>query len=138
MTEAEDKAAVEDVLVRYATGIDRRDWELFRTCFTPDCRTDYGPIGAWRGVDAITDWMAAAHVPFGLTLHRMTNFAVALERDRATSRCYVHVILTLAEQPDRAHEAFGFYDDVLLRDPDRGGWMIDERRFTTVLSKPPA
>lgn len=35
------------VLVRYATGIDSRDWNLFRTCFTEDCRLDYGPLGSW-------------------------------------------------------------------------------------------
>ena len=31
---------VADVLVRYATGIDRRDWALFRACFTEDCDVD--------------------------------------------------------------------------------------------------
>ena len=131
-----DEAAIEEVLVRYATGIDRRDWDLFRSCFTPDCRADYGPIGSWAGVEALTAWMEQAHVPFGLTLHRMTNFAVAVDGERATSRCYVHVVLTLAEHPDTAHESFGFYDDTLVRDGE--SWRIDERRFTTVLSRAPA
>ena len=44
----EVRADVADVLVRYATGIDRRDWELFRTCFTEDCDADYGDIGLAR------------------------------------------------------------------------------------------
>jgi len=39
------RADVADVLVRYATGIDQRDWALFRTCFTEDCEADYGGIG---------------------------------------------------------------------------------------------
>jgi len=131
-----DEAAIEAVLVRYATGIDRRDWQLFRSCFTPDCRSDYGPIGSWAGVEALTAWMEQAHVPFGLTLHRMTNFAIAVDGDRATSRCYVHVVLTFAEHPDTAHESFGFYDDTLVRDGT--SWRIQERVFTTVLSKSPA
>ena len=67
---------VAEVLVRYATGIDRRDWDLFRTCFTADVEADYGDIGTWHGVDEITDWMAATHEPCGHTLHRMTNVAV--------------------------------------------------------------
>ena len=37
----EDHQDVADLLVRYATGIDRRDWALFRTCFTGDCEVDY-------------------------------------------------------------------------------------------------
>ena len=45
---------VTDVLVRYATGIDQRDWALFRTCFTEDCVVDYGDIGLWHGVDEVT------------------------------------------------------------------------------------
>jgi hypothetical protein len=43
---------VADVLVRYATGIDRRDWALLRSCFTDDCEADYGEIGGWHSADA--------------------------------------------------------------------------------------
>jgi SnoaL-like domain len=45
---------IADVLVRYASGIDRRDWALFRSCFTDDCMADYGDIGVWHGADEIT------------------------------------------------------------------------------------
>ncbi len=51
---------VADVLVRYAAGIDRKDWRLFRTCFTADCHADYGDIGTWDGADAITEYEPAA------------------------------------------------------------------------------
>jgi SnoaL-like domain len=71
-----DRAAHQDiaeVLVRYASGIDGRDWSLFRTCFTEDCRSDYGDIGVWEGLDAITDYMTASHADMGHTLHRITN-----------------------------------------------------------------
>ena len=57
MTEREDRQDISDLLVRYATGIDRRDWPLFRTVFTDDCELDYGEIGVWKGVDAVTDFM---------------------------------------------------------------------------------
>ena len=52
---------VADVLVRYATGIDRRDWALFRTCFTDDCEADYGEIGVWHGMEEIADFMTMVH-----------------------------------------------------------------------------
>ncbi len=67
------RAEVEDVLVRYATGIDRRDWDLFRTCFTEDCHPDYGDIGVWDGADEPTAWMQKTHAPCGATLHRISN-----------------------------------------------------------------
>ena len=57
MTERDDRQDIADLLVRYASGIDRGDWPLFRTVFTEDCRLDYGEIGVWRGVDAVTEFM---------------------------------------------------------------------------------
>ncbi len=32
----EDERSIIAVLLRYATGIDTRDWNLFRTCFSED------------------------------------------------------------------------------------------------------
>jgi 3-phenylpropionate/cinnamic acid dioxygenase small subunit len=122
---------VADVLVRYATGIDRRDWDLFRTCFTPDCEADYGDIGVWHGVDQITEWMAATHEPCGHTLHRITNVAVtAVDDDQVQARSYVEALVLLADN-ENGVRATGFYDDELVRTDD--GWRIAKRRFTNAL-----
>jgi 3-phenylpropionate/cinnamic acid dioxygenase small subunit len=122
------------VLVRYATGIDRRDWDLFRTCFTDDCEVDYGDIGHWRGVDEITAWMVDVHESCGHTLHRITNVAVTPEgRDRARARCYVDA-LVMGPGDRRGVRAAGFYDDELVR--TGGGWRIARRRFTMVHAEP--
>ena len=83
---------IADVLVRYATGIDTRDWDLFRTCFTPDCLAEYADIGTWEGVDAITAFMTDSHAGMGPTLHRITNQAISAEVDGATARSYVDAI----------------------------------------------
>ena len=72
------------MLLRYATGVDQRDWELFRTCFTDDCDADYGSIGHWHSGDEITEWMRVAHEPAGHTMHRITN--VVVDRDRGRAR----------------------------------------------------
>ena len=62
--EHQDRQDISDLLVRYATGIDRRDWPLFRTVFTPDCHCDYGEIGVWDGIDAVTDsWTSPTRRP---------------------------------------------------------------------------
>ena len=73
MTERDDRHDIFDLLVRYATGIDRGDWPLFRTVFTKDCELDYGEIGAWRGVDAVTQFMEQVHALAGHTMHRPSN-----------------------------------------------------------------
>ena len=120
---------VADLIVRYASGIDRRDWALLRSCFTDDCVADYGDIGRWHGGDEITEWMRATHEPLGHTLHRITNQAVGRDGEAVTARSYVDVIV-LAPDNVRGAQAAGYYDDVLIQTDD--GWKIARRRFTMV------
>jgi len=124
----ETRLDVSDVLVRYASGIDRKDWALFRTCFTADCRCDYGAIGAWEGVDAITEFMTRSHPSQIQSLHRITNVAVSPSRDGVTTRCYVDLVYAVDGGGGR--RAAGYYDDELVRTDD--GWRIARRRFTAV------
>lgn len=124
---------VADVLVRYATGIDRKDWLLFRTCFTEDCHADYGDIGVWDGVDAITDYMTRTHPDDVRTLHRITNVAITREGDGVAARSYVDVIFVGAESGSGVRAA-GTYDDELVRTGD--GWKIARRRYTMVYLSP--
>ena len=130
MSESEDRQEITDVLIRYATGIDTRDWSLFRTVFTDDCRLDYGEIGSWDGVDAVTGFMVDAHAAAGHTMHRITNPAVSIDGDTARARAYVDALIMA---PDNASgvNAAGYYDDEFVRTPR--GWRLHRRRFTTVL-----
>ncbi|KUI27928.1 polyketide cyclase [Mycobacterium sp. IS-1496] len=129
MSAYEDRADITDVLVRYASGIDRRDWPLFRTVFTDDCALDYGDIGTFDGVDAITEFMDQAHAMAGHTLHRLTNVAVDVDGDGAHARTYVDALIFAADNASGVN-AVGFYDDDLVRTP--AGWRIARRTFTTV------
>ena len=77
-----DKAQIADVLIRYATGIDSKNWELFRTCWTDEVDLDYGEVGHFTDPDAITDLFAQSHNPMGPTYHRLSNFAIDVDGDR--------------------------------------------------------
>jgi 3-phenylpropionate/cinnamic acid dioxygenase small subunit len=129
MTERDDRQDISDVLVRYATGIDRRDWPLFRTVFTDDCDLDYGEIGTWHGVDQVTEFMDTTHAMAGHTLHRLTNQAITLEGDKASARTYVDAVIMFGDNISGVN-AWGFYDDEVVRTAD--GWRIARRRFTSV------
>lgn len=129
MTYHEDRTDITDVLVRYATGIDRRDWPLFRTVFTDDCVLDYGEIGKWNGVDAVTEFMDQVHAMAGHTMHRLSNHAITVDGDTATARTYVDSLI-MAQDNSSGVSGIGFYDDELVRTAD--GWQIAQRRFTTV------
>ena len=131
-TDELDTAARQEIAelqVRYATGIDQRDWDLFRTCFTDDCVADYGDIGVWHGTDEITAWMDEAHEGAGHTLHRITNHAAFVDDDTVRARCYVDAIIMGADNLTGVR-AVGFYDDELRR--TELGWQIHRRRFTPV------
>ncbi|MFC3965331.1 nuclear transport factor 2 family protein [Nocardia jiangsuensis] len=117
------------VLIRYATGIDRRDWELFRTVFTPDCVLDYGPIGTWHGIEEVLAFMRQSHDMAGHTLHRITNVAATVDGDSAQARSYVDAVI-MSPDGTSGVNAVGFYDDELER--TGAGWQIRRRRFTTV------
>lgn len=127
---SDDRQEISDVLVRYATGIDTRDWPLFRTVFTDDCELDYGEIGTWRGVDAVVEFMTAAHEMAGYTLHRITNQAATVDGDTATARAYIDALI-MSQDNTSGVSAAGFYDDELVRTDT--GWRILRRTFTPVL-----
>jgi 3-phenylpropionate/cinnamic acid dioxygenase small subunit len=120
---------VADLLVRYASGIDRRDWTLLRSCFTDDCVADYGDIGRWEGGDAITEWMRKTHEPLGHTLHRITNQSFAWEGEAVSARSYVDALVLLSDNIRGAQSA-GRYDDVVVRTAE--GWKIARRTFTLI------
>jgi 3-phenylpropionate/cinnamic acid dioxygenase small subunit len=125
---AEDLVA--DVLVRYATGIDGRDWDLLRSCFTTDCEADYGDIGSWHGADEITGWMRDVHEGCGYTLHRITNIAVQMiDGDHAEARCYVDALVLVADNQSGA-QARGVYEDQLVRSGHE--WRVRHRVYTMV------
>ena len=42
-----DRLAVSDALIRYATALDGRDWDLLASCFTADARLDYDTSGVF-------------------------------------------------------------------------------------------
>jgi 3-phenylpropionate/cinnamic acid dioxygenase small subunit len=129
VSERDDRQDIFDLLVRYATGIDRRDWPLFRTVFTDDCELDYGEIGRWTGVDAVADFMEQVHALAGHTLHRLSNQAIAVDGDQATARTYIDGLI-LAADNNSGVNAIGFYDDEMVRTP--AGWRIARRRYTQV------
>ena len=129
MTDREDRQDISDLLVRYATGIDRRDWPLFRTVFTDDCELDYGEIGIWRGIDAVAEFMEQSHATAGHTMHRLTNQVIEVDGDTARARTYVDALIMLADNSSGVNAA-GFYDDEFVRTEQ--AWQIARRRFTQV------
>ena len=66
----EDRIAAEDLLTRYATAVDRRDWEQYRLIFTTDAEIDYTSAGGIAGtVDEIVEFLSTSLEMFEMTQH---------------------------------------------------------------------
>lgn len=101
-----------DLVYRYATGIDTRDWDLFRTVFTDDAEVDFG-FARWENGDAFAAFMRETHDPAGRTLHRMTN-TVITGVDPLTARTYGDA-LVLEGDNLAGTIANAWYDDEMVR-----------------------
>jgi hypothetical protein len=126
----QDEHEIREVLLRYATGIDRRDWSLFATCFAEDFVGDYGSFGCWTGAQQITQYMRNAHAALGPTLHRLTNIDIRQQGTATQSRTYVDALLMSAEVDGEPRQGIGYYDDEWNKTSE--GWKIRRRRFTLV------
>jgi hypothetical protein len=65
-----DRAEISDVQLRYATGLDSRDWPLFRSCFPDQIETDFTSV--FGGDQALSE---LEHTPQANAADRIQEFA---------------------------------------------------------------
>ncbi|MEM7412635.1 MAG: nuclear transport factor 2 family protein [Myxococcota bacterium] len=126
--ELSDRIEIDDVLTRYATGVDRKDWDLWETCFTPDAHIDYTAFGGAKGsVKEIREWLEKTMVLFSMSQHLVINREVQLDGDRATARSAFYNPMIWSKGPNAPFITVdgGYYCDQFVRTPD--GWKIAER-----------
>jgi hypothetical protein len=126
----DDERQIAATLVRYATGIDSRDWALFRTCFAEGLHANYGDFGVWTSAAEIAEAMERMHAAVGPTLHRMTNIVASAIAGGAKVRSYVDVILLPKEPDGPTRQGCGYYDDEFVKTDD--GWKIRRRKYTSI------
>ncbi len=125
---AEDKLAVAECVYRYATGVDTRDWAMYRSLFTDEVELDFSSYGPGRPpvTMAADDWVAGLEPLFGglaATQHMMSNPLVDLDGDSAQITMYVraHHVLD-PEDPESFYTIGGYYRNRLVR--ERGNWKL--------------
>ncbi len=124
---ASDRLAIIEVLTRYATALDARDWRLLDDFFAPDAVAHLGgkPL---RGVEAVRALIRSLLDGCGTTQHLLSNFRIELAGDRATSVCSVRAFHAgSGAASDLSYELFGEYRDELARRPE--GWRVVSRRI---------
>lgn len=114
-----DRISITDLLTRYAHAVDTKDWELYRTVFTPTAHIDYTSAGGPSGdLDTVVQQLAPALELFERMQHFITNVAVDLEDDRAKVRAMFFNPMIVA--PGKRFYCGGWYHHELVRTGD--GW----------------
>ena len=123
-----DRIEIDDLLTRYASALDAKDWDLFSTCFTPDAFIDYTAAGGIKGtLPAVRKWLSEVLAGFPMTQHLVTNRAVRVDGDAATCRSCLFNPMGIPDGVSGLVVFFegGYYRDKLVRTAD--GWRIAER-----------
>lgn len=120
-----DDAAVARVMVHYAQGIDRRDWDLVRSCFAPDAYVKGSSFEGPR--EEYLSTLFAGVERFPVTMHFIGNQDRRLDGDTAWTETY----LIAHHFADPAGEVESIvlgvrYHDQLARQGD-GTWAITRR-----------
>ncbi len=121
-----DQQEIRDVVYRYCRGIDRREYDLVRSCYHPDAIDDHGNF---RGsVDAFLTHAQQSLAHFERTMHLIGN--VLVEPLGAEARCEsyavaYHRLCATRTKPERDFVVgLRYVDDFERRD---GTWRIASR-----------
>jgi len=133
-----DRQAIIDTVVRYATGVDSRDWSAYRSCFCDEIEVDFT---SWSGgepqklsADAWVSGVRAGLEGFDATQHSSTNHRVRQDGDQATCISAMQARHSLAGQADGGlYTLGGSYTNELERTPE--GWRIRRCRLTVSWSQ---
>ncbi len=115
-----------DLSLRYAEGIDRRDWSAFRSIFLPEVRVDFSSFTkrpANPDPIPVDDWVAAVRSTidgFPATQHLIGNHRITLDGDRGSYTAYVQAQHWVDR--DRWYLIGGWYSNEVARTDD--GWKL--------------
>jgi len=125
-----DRDRVAQLPMRYARGVDRRDWALVRSCFA-----DEATVAGTRSsgpVDVYLAELRPAVERFASTMHVMANQLVDISGDRGEIETYAVAFHWAGEpagspHPDNLVVGVRYHDEVRRV---RDGWVIDRRRVS--------
>lgn len=122
MTPAElcDKYAITELLYRYATAVDTKDWNKMTSVFTEDAHLDYSSVGYPPGPrDEVLAQLQNALDRLPMSQHFVTNIEIDLDGDRATVRAMFYNPMRLPGMEALTY-CGGNYHHEVVRTPD--GW----------------
>jgi ketosteroid isomerase-like protein len=133
MSYADDRAEIEDLMARYLFALDFFDADAYAATFTEDGVLDWamGEVAGREAIRAEAAGMKAAMAKvFGgetLLRHFVTNIAISVDGDRASTRAAWFEAYNDGPDGSPRMGTFGHYEDELARID--GCWLFRRRRI---------
>jgi hypothetical protein len=116
------------VLFLYCRGVDRRDFDLIRSCFHPDAYADYGSFTG--DTDGFIAYLREEMARFTRTSHSLANIVIDIDGTHAVAESYVTAFHRLPARPNRPTRDFicglRYIDRLEKRDAT---WALSDRRL---------
>ena len=129
----EDRMELEELMNRYASSIDRRDWPRLRTVFLDEIEADFTSMGVkqpFRGPsDAWVERVRQTIAGFDATQHLFANHSAEIDGDHAVDTRYMQARHDLG---DAHYTIGGYYTGHMTRTP--AGWRIARYTLTVAWS----
>ena len=126
-----ERENIKAVLVRYATALDMKDWDLLDKVFKEDVVVNYNNAPTLYGRQAVKKAIREYIDNPVATQHFLGNFVIEeKEAGLAYSVCQVQAFHADTKRKNAFFTLYGRYEDVLEK--TKAGWLIAKRRlFTT-------
>ena len=127
LEELSDRAAITDVVHRYARAMDRMDAELALSCWHPGGTDDHAPLFSGTA-EGFVAWLWPIHAAMVVTRHVVTNILIVLDGASAGVESYWTVTLRMTGADGALHDVCGqgrYLDDFERID---GVWAIRHRQ----------
>ncbi len=122
MTHIEDRIELQDVMLRYAAGVDDRDMDLYQSCFAQDCEIVGFGDSIVHGSEAWRAYVEDALSKYGATQHMLGPQLATVDGDLAECRTDVQALHYLKDQEGATLTLWATYRTRMHR--MNGEWKI--------------
>lgn len=133
VNEVADRIALQDVMLRYAAGVDERDMDLYRSCFADDVVVIGMAAEPVHGIDAWMTFVTRALERYGATQHMLGPQLATVRGDEASTRTDVQATHVLKDAPDTIFTLWATYRTEMRRID--GAWKIVRHELVSRTSR---
>ena len=124
---ADDRHAIQDVIVTYAASLDDRDFAAYRSCFVEEVELEGFAREPVRGIESWMKFVEKALAPYRATQHMLGVPRIEIDGDSAAMRTDLQACHFPSDSEAKAFILWATYETELVR--TEAGWRIRHHRL---------